>query len=137
MAQTFTVPSHTYSVGTTAFGPFSINAGTSNIKLSVKRDTTLSSPGVEVLRIEAVCSFDGGVTWLKTTAPGGDPGVLGNPDTDAVFFGMDGDPTVPLDRNGQPVPDSSVSTSITTPCQVKGQMVVSHALTTTISVILT
>lgn len=135
MAQTFTVPSTAYAADTYPFGPFAINAGSSSIHLDVLRDPALNLPGVEVLRMEAVCSFDGGVTWQATTAPSTPPevGVLGS--HDAMLFGMDGSPSTP-GRTG-PVLSASYTTSITTPCQVKGQFVVSQPLTTTITVTLT
>lgn len=134
MAQTFTVPSRAYGVGTSLWGPFAINAGVSMITVDVLRDPSLNLPGVEVLRVRAVCSFDGGVTWLATTMPSTEPGDLTT--APAMEFGMDGTPFT-LDRNGNHVTSITYRTSITSPCQVKGELIVSVAATTTVTVTLT
>lgn len=135
MAQTFTVASHAYSVGTIPFGPFAINAGVSGITVGMLRDPSLNLPGVVVVRITAICSFDGGVTWNSTVMPSTE---IGNLDTNpAIDFGMDGDPTVVLDKFGQPILSTTSHTSITSPCHIKGQLVVTDPLTTTITITLT
>lgn len=132
--QIFTVPSRAYAVGTFPFGPFVIAAGVTQIETAILRDPSLNLPGVEVIRVSAVCSFDGGVTWLATTSPSTELGTL---DTHpAILFGMDGGPA-PLGRDGLPVTSTIDRTAITSPCQVKGLAVVSQPLTTTITVTLT
>lgn len=118
MPQTFTVPSHAYSVGTTPFGPFTVSSG-SQIKVTLTRENWPDSAGVEIISIEADISFDNGATWQLLTQFGSAGGTLS------------------LDKNGQPRTTSWLTCAITTPCQIKGRVILAQPLQTAITIAIT
>lgn len=121
---TITIPSQQYAAGPHPFGPVSMASG-SRIQLSLLRQSWPDSGGAEIISIEAVTSLDGGQTWS---------GVLGvNP---SIQFGCAGG-QLPNDKFGQPVNSSVLTTSIQTPCQIKGRVVLQQPLTTTITITVT
>lgn len=125
MAQTFVVPSRAYNAGVTPFGPFTVGAGFTQVKLTLLRESWPDSGGVEIIAIEAVVSFDGGVTWS------GELGV--NP---SFGFGTAGG-VLPNDKFGQPQVVSAVGPwVIASPYQIKGRVTLQQPLTTTITVTL-
>lgn len=125
MAQTFIVPSQAYPAGVTPVGPFTIAAGSSVLKLSLLRQGWPDSGGVEIISIEAVVSFDNGVSWS------GELGINAS-----IQFGCAGG-VLPNDKFGLPQLASVMTIPITTPCQMKGRVTLQQPLTTTITIALT
>lgn len=119
MAQTsFNIPSRQYAAGVHPFGPFSVPSG-SQIQVSLTRENWPDSGGQEIISIEIDSSLDGGQTFSLLTQFGTAGGVL------------------PNDKFGNPVTSNTLTTSIVTPCQLRGRVILQQALTTAVSVSIT
>lgn len=125
----FTVNSRSYPAGSTIVGPFSIPAGFVTVSLSLTRENWPDTGGVEIIRIEGICSHDGGNTWTDLD---GTPRVLGiNPE---FSFGAAGG-VLPNDKFGQPVTTNKAGPwRIVTPCQIKCAVFLLQSLNTAVTV---
>lgn len=119
MASTFQVPSQSYPIGPQAIGPFTIPAGNTRIQVTCTHGTWPLTNNDLVLQATFEVSFDNGVNWQELTSVGWGGGTL------------------PVDKFGNPQPANVLTTSIVSPCQLRGTVNVFQSLTTAITVALT
>lgn len=117
MAQ-FTIPSRQYTAGVHPFGPFTVATG-SQIQVSLTRENWPDSAGEEIINIQIEISTDNGQTFDSLVGFGTAGGVL------------------PPDKFGNPQTSNTLTSSLTTPCRLRGTVTLQQPLSTAVSVSIT